>query len=649
MATYDPYAPPATELPPPPGAAGGDLLPPPRRRLRGPVVALLVVGVVVLLAAVTAGALAVRRIVVGAPDRLVSSVPADAVAYGHVNLRPSAGNLLGLVSLADRLEEATGEPLLDRDRLVDELAEDDDAVWAEDIEPWLGDQAAFFALEPEQGAEPDTAAFLVLVDDRSAAEAFVTGFLDPAGAWDAGEDAVGWDLGDDLGVVAVTDDLFIAGEPGAVTAALQQDGPGIAEEAAYADLVAELPASVATLWVDVEAVSRVLDEQAGALPGLDTPATAAQVAVGLSLTSGAADITAVSRPTEDAAAVQTGTAPAALADLPGEGLAYLRVPDLGANLATALDAADEAAAADPGAPLPSAQVDEGLAAYGTDLATVSGWLGDVVAVVGYDPTLATDNSGLLVRAAVSDEDAATALVDAALADVPADSGLEVAPGSVTSGSASLAVADGAVSLRAGTLSGSTLGDDAAFTAALDGLDGEPVAYLDVRAVVGAVAPFLVAGQELDPEQRQTLDALAAFDRLVVTTQRTDAGLDRSSIRLSWGQPLQPLDLDAEQNPPDVDLGVLGGPGGLAGLGAGGEGDLGADLGGDLGTDLGTDVGDVDTYGDDPALDALWDACAGGDDAACEELFYSSPVDSGYEAFALTCGGRATEETFGCVG
>lgn len=39
-----------------------------------------------------------------------------------------------------------------------------------------------------------------------------------------------------------------------------------------------------------------------------------------------------------------------------------------------------------------------------------------------------------------------------------------------------------------------------------------------------------------------------------------------------------------------------------------------------------------TYGSDPVLDALWDACEGSDDGACEDLYYDSPVDSEYEGF-----------------
>jgi hypothetical protein len=47
-------------------------------------------------------------------------------------------------------------------------------------------------------------------------------------------------------------------------------------------------------------------------------------------------------------------------------------------------------------------------------------------------------------------------------------------------------------------------------------------------------------------------------------------------------------------------------------------------------------------GQDAALDRLYDACAGGSGAACDELFEAAPVGSEYEAFAITCGGRTSE-------
>lgn len=50
-----------------------------------------------------------------------------------------------------------------------------------------------------------------------------------------------------------------------------------------------------------------------------------------------------------------------------------------------------------------------------------------------------------------------------------------------------------------------------------------------------------------------------------------------------------------------------------------------------------------TYGSDPELDVLWDACANGDGAACDDLYWASPIDSDYERFALTCGDRKPAE------
>lgn len=44
-------------------------------------------------------------------------------------------------------------------------------------------------------------------------------------------------------------------------------------------------------------------------------------------------------------------------------------------------------------------------------------------------------------------------------------------------------------------------------------------------------------------------------------------------------------------------------------------------------------------GDDPELDALWNACAGGDMGACDDLYFQAPSGSQYEDFGDTCGNR----------
>ncbi|NCG38259.1 MAG: hypothetical protein GWP48_12165 [Actinobacteria bacterium] len=52
-------------------------------------------------------------------------------------------------------------------------------------------------------------------------------------------------------------------------------------------------------------------------------------------------------------------------------------------------------------------------------------------------------------------------------------------------------------------------------------------------------------------------------------------------------------------------------------------------------------GDVSlgTYGDDPELDKMWDACERGQMQACDDLFFESPIGSDYEAFGNSCGRR----------
>jgi hypothetical protein len=45
------------------------------------------------------------------------------------------------------------------------------------------------------------------------------------------------------------------------------------------------------------------------------------------------------------------------------------------------------------------------------------------------------------------------------------------------------------------------------------------------------------------------------------------------------------------------------------------------------------------YGDDPALDALWDACEAGSGTACDDLYWESESGSAYEDFGVTCGNR----------
>jgi hypothetical protein len=54
-----------------------------------------------------------------------------------------------------------------------------------------------------------------------------------------------------------------------------------------------------------------------------------------------------------------------------------------------------------------------------------------------------------------------------------------------------------------------------------------------------------------------------------------------------------------------------------------------------------------SYGDNTDLDALWDACEAGDGASCDKLYFDSPVGSVYETFGDTCGNRYDESPGFC--
>ena len=56
-------------------------------------------------------------------------------------------------------------------------------------------------------------------------------------------------------------------------------------------------------------------------------------------------------------------------------------------------------------------------------------------------------------------------------------------------------------------------------------------------------------------------------------------------------------------------------------------------------DVDEGAGPIDSYGDDTTLDLLWDACEGGNNQVCDELYTSAPLESGYLEFARTCAGR----------
>ena len=59
------------------------------------------------------------------------------------------------------------------------------------------------------------------------------------------------------------------------------------------------------------------------------------------------------------------------------------------------------------------------------------------------------------------------------------------------------------------------------------------------------------------------------------------------------------------------------------------------------------TGTANSYGDDGFLDSLHDQCTGGDASSCDQLFGSSPIGSEYESHAISCGGTRAASTTPC--
>lgn len=55
-----------------------------------------------------------------------------------------------------------------------------------------------------------------------------------------------------------------------------------------------------------------------------------------------------------------------------------------------------------------------------------------------------------------------------------------------------------------------------------------------------------------------------------------------------------------------------------------------------------------TYGDDPALDLLYESCSAEDMQACDTLYQQAPAGSEYEYYGATCGERTGADSVFCV-
>ena len=97
-------------------------------------------------------------------------VPAGAVVYGEANLRPEGDQKQAIDSILSRFPGGgeAGDKLKD---LIEKGLNESDAPisFKKDIEPWLGDEAAFFAGGVGQNGRLEASAGLIATDDEGKA------------------------------------------------------------------------------------------------------------------------------------------------------------------------------------------------------------------------------------------------------------------------------------------------------------------------------------------------------------------------------------------------------------------------------------------------------------------------------------------------
>lgn len=152
-----------------------------------------------------------------------------------------------------------------RDGLLQRLSGRADAVSQDDVEPWLGDEAALALVDT--GGRTAGSLVVVGVDDEGAAREF----LDEGSAVSSQSAYRGTRLSTYGAVtVAITDDHLLIGQDATVRAALDRaagrGAPGLADDPVYRRAVKDLPSDrVADAYVSRDGLRRVLMPQPGVL------------------------------------------------------------------------------------------------------------------------------------------------------------------------------------------------------------------------------------------------------------------------------------------------------------------------------------------------------------------------------------------------
>jgi hypothetical protein len=270
-----------------------------------------------------------------------SLVPAGAVVYGEVTLDPSDEQQQAIDSLIEKFpgEGSAGERI--RGLLEQVLSESDSGLsYRQDIEPWLGDQAAFFV---SSFADGDTsAAFMLATDDedksRDAIEKAAKANDGKAASY-KGHDYYGID--DDA--AGVVDGWVVLGSEGGLKAAIDtaEGGAALQGDEAFTNTLDEAPEDrLGFVFVNTPAFAKQLQNSQAAGLGLGPFAELFKdpVLATVNVNDNGVRVEATLPESLSSALPIIGASGGGVAELPADSWVALAQPDLGKTISYFVDA-----------------------------------------------------------------------------------------------------------------------------------------------------------------------------------------------------------------------------------------------------------------------------------------------------------------------
>lgn len=459
-------------------------------------------------------------------------VPAGSPLYGEVTINPEGDQEEQVDALLSKFPggENAGEKL--KDLLEKAFRESDASIsFKDDIEPWLGDDVAFFVSDFDPAANHAAAAALVATDDEDEAQAALEKSAEGKLTRKTYKDVeyITDESGDSGAAGAVFDGFLVIGTELGVKAAIDasKDGEKLSDDEAYKEAVAQATDDrLGLFYVDARQLFRSLP--AAGLPGLEGLKSAKPFVATFDADDDGVLVEAeVSEQVAKSLGTVGGSATELLTDLPSGSWFATAQGNVGETIDGIVDSFAQSLG---GRDVVERQF---RAATGLDLRKdVTAWMGDV-AIFARGTTVEQLDGALIVE--TTDETASGRLIAALArlarqqADNPGDSvGPLSAPGGgegytlrspdipkpihlfQRSGRVVLAYGDAAA--RDAIDPGDKLGDSADFTAARDSLgsDYELSFFLHVKPILDLVDSTGAASDADWQEAKPYLEPLSAL-------------------------------------------------------------------------------------------------------------------------------------------